>query len=185
MKLVVCWIKYPLNQVYIYIYTLICKQFCGEVLSDIYLISVYQRCYLLTIYRWFIFHLERSRGETTIIHRKPQQKKHPSIKFNFKHSKIEIEFPDPKIYKNTNGKRCLAIYRKATYRQNYLNFKSAHPPSLKEMIPCSRRRRISGICTETNEVTKRLTELKVAFLIRGYQKRSIDYQFNRLNHQKH
>ena len=116
---------------------------------------------------------------------KTSTKKHPSIKFNFKHSKIEIEFPDPKIYKNTNGKRCLAIYRKPTYRQNYLNFKSAHPPSLKKMIPCSRRRRISGICTETNEVTKRLTELKEAFLIRGYQKRSIDYQFNRLNHQKH
>lgn len=53
------------------------------------------------------------------------------------------------------------------------------------MIPYSQARRISGICTETNEVTKRLTELKEAFLIRGYQKRSIDYQFNRLNHQKH
>lgn len=55
--------------------------------------------------------------------------KHPSINFDFKYSKIEIEFLDTKIYKDTNGKLCLTIYHKPTDCQNYLNFKSSHPPS--------------------------------------------------------
>ena len=52
--------------------------------------------------------------------------KHPSINFDFKYSKIEIEFLDTKIYKDTNGKLCLTIYHKPTDCQNYLNFKSSH-----------------------------------------------------------
>ena len=60
---------------------------------------------------------------------------HPSIKFHLKYSKTEIEFLDTKIYKHTNGKLCLTINRKPTDRQNYLHFKSVHPPFLKKTIP--------------------------------------------------
>ena len=38
----------------------------------------------------------------------------PSVKFGFKYWKTEIEFLDTKIYKDTNGKLCLAIYHKPT-----------------------------------------------------------------------
>ena len=69
-------------------------------------------------------------------------------------------------------------------RKNYLHFKSAHSPSLRKSIPHSQALRISNICTETNEVTKQLAELKETFLKRGCQETSIDDQFNRLNHQK-
>ena len=72
-------------------------------------------------------------------------KKHPSIKFNFKYSKTEIEVLDTKIYKDTNGKLCLTIFHKPTDRKNYLHFKSAHSPSLKKSIPYSKALHISNI----------------------------------------
>ena len=84
-------------------------------------------------------------------------KKTPSIKFDCKYSKREIQFMDTKIYKYTNSKPCLTIYRKPTNRQNYLHFKSAYPPSLKKS---SQALCISNICAETNEVMKHLTRLK-------------------------
>ena len=91
-------------------------------------------------------------------------KMHPSIKFHLKYSKTEIEFLDTKIYKHTNGKLCLTINRKPTDRQNYLHFKSVHPPFLKKTIPYSQALCISKICPETNEMTKYLAQLKEAFL---------------------
>ena len=41
------------------------------------------------------------------------------------------ELLDSMIYKDTNNKLCLTIYRKPTDRQNYFYFKSANPSSLK------------------------------------------------------
>ena len=93
-----------------------------------------------------------------------------------------MQFLDTKNCKYANGKLYLTIYRKPTDRQNYLHLKSAHPPSLKKIIPFSQALRISGACTETNEVTD---ELKETSLKRGYQEISIDYQIKRLNYQKH
>ena len=116
--------------------------------------------------------MERNRGATTIIPRRPK-KKYSSIKFDFKYSKTEIKVLETKIYKNNNGKLCLTIYRKPTDWQNYLHFKSAYPPSLKKSIAYFQALRISNICTETNEVTKHLTKLKETFLKHGYQEKSI------------
>ena len=116
--------------------------------------------------------MERNRGGVPMIYRRPQKRKYTSIKFNFKYSKIEIEFLRPMNYKDTNGKLCLTIYRKPTDWQIYLHFKSTRPPSLKKIIPCSQALRISGICTKTNEVMKHHAELKEAFLKCGHQETS-------------
>ena len=96
-------------------------------------------------------------------------KKHPSIKFNFKYSKTEIEVLDTKIYKDTNGKLCLTIYHKPTDQKNYLHFKSAHSPSLKKSIPYSQALHISNICAEIKEKMKHLAELNETFLKCHYQ----------------
>ena len=61
--------------------------------------------------------------------------KHTSIQFDFKYSKTEIEFLDTKIYNDTNGKRCAAIYLEPTNRPNYLHSTSAYAPSLRKSIP--------------------------------------------------
>ena len=67
-----------------------------------------------------------------------------------------------------------------TSRPTKLHFKSAHPLSLKKSIPWTQVLCISNTCTET----KHLAELQEAFLKRGYQRISMDDQFNHLNHQK-
>ena len=92
--------------------------------------------------------------EATII--KDLNQKLPSLKFNFKYSKTEVEVLDTTIYKDTNSKLYLTSYCKPTERQNYKHFKSAHPPSLKKSIPYSQALCISNICTKTNGVMKHL-----------------------------
>ena len=146
--------------------TTICEHFYGKVGIDTYL-SVHQKQEndVLTIDRWhFLFLMWNEREEELLSFIEDLNKMHPSIKFHLKYSKTEIEFLDTKIYKHTNGKLCLTINRKPTDRQNYLHFKSVHPPSLKKTIPHSQVLCISKICTETNEMTKHLAQLKEAFL---------------------
>ena len=48
-------------------------------------------------------------------------KKHPSIKFEFKYSKTKIEFLDVLVYKDQNNILQTTIHRKQTDRQNYLD----------------------------------------------------------------
>ena len=48
-------------------------------------------------------------------------KKHPSIKFEFKYSQTKIEFLDVLAYKDRNNVLQTIIYRKQTDRQNYLD----------------------------------------------------------------
>ena len=120
-------------------------------------------------YIYDLFFICKGTEGTTIIHKRP------------------LEFLDTKIYKDTNGKLFLIAYRNQQTRQNYLHFKSAHPPSLKKSIAQSQVLRISNICTETNEtyiLTKHLAKLKEAFLKHGYQEKTMHDQFNRLNHRK-
>ena len=72
-------------------------------------------------------------------------KKHPSIKFEFKHAQRKIEFLDVLVYKDQNNMLQTTIHRKQTDRQNYLDARSEHPKSLKDSIPYSqalRKKRI-------------------------------------------
>ena len=64
-------------------------------------------------------------------------KKHPSIKFEFKYPQTKIEFLDVLVYKDQNNMLQATIYRKQTDRQNYLDARSKHPKSLKDSIPYS------------------------------------------------
>ena len=69
-------------------------------------------------------------------------KKHPSIKFEFKYSQSKIEFLDVLIYKDHNNMLQTTIYRKQTDQQNYLHARSEHPKLLKDSIPYSQALRI-------------------------------------------
>ena len=60
-------------------------------------------------------------------------------------------------------------------------YTSAHPSSLKKSILYSQALHISNICTETNEMNKRLVELKKEFLKQSFQETTIDFPFNRHN----
>ena len=64
-------------------------------------------------------------------------KKHPSIKFEFKYSETKIEFLGVLVYKDNNNMLQTTIYRKQTDRQNYLDARSEHPKLLKDSIRSS------------------------------------------------
>ena len=51
-------------------------------------------------------------------------KKHPSIKFEFKYSQTKIEFLDVLVYKDQNNMLQTTIYSKQTDQQNYLDTQS-------------------------------------------------------------
>ena len=61
-------------------------------------------------------------------------KKHPSIKFEYKYSQTKIEFLDVLVYKDQNNMLQTTINRKQTDRQNYLDARSEHPKSLKDCL---------------------------------------------------
>ena len=86
-------------------------------------------------------------------------KKHHSIKFDFKFSEEKIEFLDTSVYKYHNNSLQRTLYKKSTDRQNYLHAKSAYPHSLKESIPYSQAVRIKRVCSTFDEYKKHSNEL--------------------------
>ena len=61
-------------------------------------------------------------------------KKHYSIKFDFKFSKENIEYLDTLVYEGHNKRLQTKLYKKPTDGQHYLHAKSAHPLSLKNIF---------------------------------------------------
>ena len=64
-------------------------------------------------------------------------KKHYSIKLDFKFSKEKIEYLDTLVYKDHDNRLQARLYKKPIDRQHYLYAKSAHPLSLKKIFPYS------------------------------------------------
>ena len=61
-------------------------------------------------------------------------KKHPSIKFEFKYSQTKIEFLYVLVYKGHNNRLQTTIYRKEMDRQSYLDARSERPKLLKHRM---------------------------------------------------
>ena len=79
------------------------------------------------------------------------------------------------------------MYRKPPELQNCSHFRPIYPLPLKKYIQrYTQAFCVSNICSETNEMTKHLAELRKAFLKRGYQETATDFQFNHLiDHEEH
>ena len=86
--------------------------------------------YLRFIDDIFMLSTESKNELTSFI--KEINKKHHSIKFDFKFSKEKMEFLDTLVYKDHNNRLQTTLYKKPTDRQNYLHAKSAHPLLLKK-----------------------------------------------------
>ena len=70
---------------------------------------------------------------------------HPSIKSEYKMSKIEINFLDTTVFTQDN-KLQTKVYVKPTDRQSYFHTKSDHPNSNKKSIAYSQALRFNEIC---------------------------------------
>jgi hypothetical protein len=104
---------------------------------------------------------------------------HPTIKFDHKFSRSEIEFLDLKIYKDAQGKLATKLYSKPTDRQAYLHKSSAHPHHLKKSIPYGQALRIRRICTDLEEFERAGEKLSTKLKERGYTDTEITAQINR------
>jgi len=92
---------------------------------------------------------------------------HPSIKFEAKLSKDNIQFLDTVVYKKDN-KLFTKLFIKPTDCKQYLHYHSSHPQHVKRAIPYSQALRYRRIITEDEELYSSLINLKQKFLDRHY-----------------
>ena len=103
-------------------------------------------------------------------------KNHSSIKCEFKYSQTKIEFLDVLVYKGHNNMLQTTIYRKQTVRQNYLDARSEHPKSLKDIMPYSQTLRIKRICCSQQEFLNHKAKMINQFQKRGYDRSLVEQQ---------
>ena len=110
------------------------------------------KCKLYTRFIDDIFLLWNGTEKELLDFVKKLNKAHPTIKFDLKYSKTEINFLDTVIYKNQQGALHTKIYKKPTDYPSYLHGRSEHPCSTKRSIIYSQALRIKRICSEEKEV---------------------------------
>ena len=81
-----------------------------------------------------IFMIWNGTTEEVILFIDELNKKHKTIKYDYKISTKEIEFLDTMIYRNQQHKIQIMIFRKPTDQQTYLHAQSNHPKSLKTVF---------------------------------------------------
>lgn len=105
---------------------------------------------------------------------------HPNLQFTMSSSDTTIPFLDI-LVKKSNNKIYTDIYHKPTDTKQYLNFFSCHPRHTKSNIPFSLARRVCTIVSDMFTRQKRLNELRVSLLKRGYPEFIIDRGITRAN----
>ena len=103
---------------------------------------------------------------------------HPSIKLTFEHSYKEINFLDSIII-SPKGRLQTKIYKKPTDKSNYLHNTFYHPNSLENDILYGQALRLRKICSNKTDYQKPLSDLKNAFLKRGYQRNHLSKQLDK------
>ena len=86
-------------------------------------------------------------------------KKHTSLKFDYKALKNRVAFLYTEIYL-PNVKLHTKIYREETGRQNYCHIKSEHPKSFKYSLSYSQAIRFKRIGSDQVNLNNSLTEMK-------------------------
>ena len=94
--------------------------------------------------------------------------KHPSIKFDQKYSKSEIELLDVLVDKDEKQRLQITLLKNKTDGESYLNVKSDHLPPLKKSIPYIHVLRVKKICSTTSEFERNCEVLQEQFTKRGY-----------------
>ena len=101
----------------------------------------------------------------------------PSIQFENppKYSKVSIDFLDVKVTRVGDSLKT-DLYTKPTDTHQYLEFSSCHPYHTKRSIPYSQALRLRRICSEEEDFSKRISQLKQWLYSRGYDKKMVDEQ---------
>ena len=94
---------------------------------------------------------------------------HPSIKFDYEHSRTKSVFLDCRI-QIVNRKIKTSVYSKPTDRKAYVHQKSFHPRSTKESIAYGQALRLRRICTDDVDFREAATKLELDLIKRGYDR---------------
>ena len=104
--------------------------------------------------------------------------RHPTIKFDLKFFKTNIEFLDTTVYKNKEQNMLLtAASCKPADRIYFLHYTPAHFISLIKSIPYSQALHLKKICAEISELSKNLHVLNESFINRGFNEKFLDSEF--------
>ena len=107
---------------------------------------------------------------------------HPSIKFDYEHSRESVNFLDTTI--RISGKKLsTTLYTKPTDRRAYLHSKSYHPESTKKSIAYSQAARLRRICTNTDDFWLHANKLKQDLMNRGYDQAILSREIDRAANQ--
>ena len=79
---------------------------------------------------------------------------HHSIKFTSEWSRNQISFLDTTVKRATTGNLYTDLYTKPTDSNSYLQYDSAHPPSVKKSLPYSQFLRLRRICRNESDFEK-------------------------------
>ena len=111
-------------------------------------------------------------------------KKHKTIKFDYKISTKQIEFLDTMVYRDQQRKIQKTIFRKPNDQQTYFHAQSNHGKSLKDSIPYSQALSIKTICLTTTEFNKNCDIITKKVRERGYPKNLVNEQVDKVKNMK-
>ena len=94
---------------------------------------------------------------------------HPSIKFDYEHSRSKSVFLDCSI-QIENRRIKTSVYSKPTDRKAYVHQKSFHPTSTKEAIAYGQALRLRRICTDDADFREATSKLESDLTKRGYDR---------------
>ena len=163
--------------IYIYIYTFFFEA------KHIYP-YIHGKSLLFLKYMDDIFMICNGTTEELILSIYDLNKKHKTIKFDYKMSTEKIEFLNPMVYKDWQNRIQTKIFRKSTDQQTYLHAQSNHPKSPKDSIPYSQPLRKKTICSTTSEFNKNCEIITKRFKGRGYPENSVNEQVGKMNNIK-
>ena len=103
----------------------------------------------------------------------------PNLKFTYESSQKKVAFLDLNVSLE-NGCITTDLYTKSTDCHQYLHCSSAHPDHLKNSIIYSQALRLSNICTYERYFQRHALDMKSWFLERGYSKKMIDSQMEKV-----
>lgn len=106
---------------------------------------------------------------------------HPTIKFEPTSSENEVNFLDTTVFIDKNNQSLhTKLFRKPTYRVQYLEYHSNHPSHVMKAIPYSQALRYRRIIDDDEILEKELKTLKQFFELRGYPGKLVENEIAKL-----
>ena len=126
---------------------------------------------------YYIFFIRNGIKEQLTKYLNDLNKKHNSIKFEYKILQTSIILRDTEAFIQ-NNKLVTNVYWKGTDRQNFLYVDLEHPKLIKNNILYSKALRIKQICTTKNDFNQYFQELKQQVINQGYKAELINKHKN-------